>query len=234
MQTSDSGRPGSLRFPHPLPRHPLPIPHPGVTLPAHRPRPAIPAQGLTAPRTPGLDGFNAAADSTAQATLLGCCASLRWARRVAAHRPYPDLEALLAAAEEAAYDLSPAELTEALGREALALPPGAGQPVAHTALSAAHARYESTFGYAFVMCLDDYAPREALDQVLTGIRSRMDNDAEKERALAGEELRRVALGRLRRLLSEPSSAPVPPGGSLPPKRYEPADSDRPDSLYVPV
>ncbi|NUK90090.1 2-oxo-4-hydroxy-4-carboxy-5-ureidoimidazoline decarboxylase, partial [Streptomyces lunaelactis] len=37
----------------------------------------------------------------AEATLLACCGSRRWALRMVAHRPYPDLDALLAASDEA-------------------------------------------------------------------------------------------------------------------------------------
>jgi 2-oxo-4-hydroxy-4-carboxy--5-ureidoimidazoline (OHCU) decarboxylase len=67
---------------------------------------------------------------------------------------------------------------------------------AHTALSAAHAAYEAKFGHAFVICVDNLPPNEALDQVLAGIRSRLANDPEEERVVAAEELRRLAKGRL--------------------------------------
>jgi 2-oxo-4-hydroxy-4-carboxy--5-ureidoimidazoline (OHCU) decarboxylase len=70
---------------------------------------------------------------------------------------------------------------------------------AHTALSAAHAAYESRFGHAFVICLDDASPEETLDQVLTAIRSRLANDPEEERILTAEELRGLARGRLSRM-----------------------------------
>lgn len=62
-------------------------------------------------RTPsgpyGLRRFNAAPATEAEAALLECYGSRRWAQRLAGHRPYPDLDALLAAADEAGYDLSP-------------------------------------------------------------------------------------------------------------------------------
>lgn len=51
----------------------------------------------------------------------------------------------------------------------------------------------------FVICLDGFAPEEALDQVLAGIRSRLTNDPEEERVTTAEELRRLARGRLSRL-----------------------------------
>jgi 2-oxo-4-hydroxy-4-carboxy--5-ureidoimidazoline (OHCU) decarboxylase len=149
-----------------------------------------------------LEPFNSApADSAVQA-LLTCCHSLRWAHRLADHRPYPDLDALLAAADEAVYDLTPADLAEALAGESLTPLPDGAYSAAHTALSAAHAAYESRFGHVFVICLDEFTPGEALDQVLVGIRSRLANDPEEERVVTADELRRLARGRLTRLVRQ--------------------------------
>ncbi|QUW84859.1 2-oxo-4-hydroxy-4-carboxy-5-ureidoimidazoline decarboxylase [Streptomyces mirabilis] len=185
----------------------------GPTLPSHR-LPRLPGQVAlpeqkSAPSSPArLEPFNSApADSVVRA-LLTCCRSLRWAHRLADHRPYPDLDAFLAAADEAAYDLAPADLTEALASESLTLLPDGAYSAAHTALSAAHAAYESRFGHVFVICLDDFSPEESLDQVLVGIRSRLTNDPEEERLVAAEELRRLARGRLTRLLGDAGPWPV--------------------------
>ncbi|WP_443059095.1 2-oxo-4-hydroxy-4-carboxy-5-ureidoimidazoline decarboxylase [Streptomyces sp. NBC_00388] len=170
-------------------------------------RPAIPAQN----RGPSaLHRFNSAPAGTAESVLLGCCASPHWARRLAAHRPYPDLTALLAACDEASYDLSPAELSHALAGE-----PGSGLPhsraprAAHTALSAAHAAYESRFGHAFVICLDEVRPSDHLDQVLSGIHSRLSHEPDEERSVAADELRRLARGRIARLVADPGHAGSP-------------------------
>ncbi|MFD9909108.1 2-oxo-4-hydroxy-4-carboxy-5-ureidoimidazoline decarboxylase [Streptomyces sp. NPDC059063] len=193
--------------PHPLPS--AEEPRRGAPLPSHRAR----ARAIPEP-------LNAAPAKEATRTLLTCCGSRHWAHRVTAHRPYPDLDALLAAADEAAYDLAPADLTEALAAEPLepALPPGSAYSAAATALRAAHAAYESRFGHAFVICLDDTAPSEALDHLLASIRDRLGNDPEEERAVAAEELRRVARGRLTRLV----------------QAWARADGSRSDSPYVPV
>ncbi|WP_189856386.1 2-oxo-4-hydroxy-4-carboxy-5-ureidoimidazoline decarboxylase [Streptomyces poonensis] len=170
---------------------------------------AVPEQTHTGPDPTALERFNAAPARTAERALLTCCRSLRWAHRVAAHRPYPDLGALLAASDEAAYDLTPADLAEALAGESLTALPEDAYSAAHTALSAAHAAYESRFGHVFVICLDDIPPAEALDQVLAGIRSRLTNDPEEELLLTADELRRLARGRLRRLVREPLFPPAP-------------------------
>ncbi|MGW0819859.1 2-oxo-4-hydroxy-4-carboxy-5-ureidoimidazoline decarboxylase [Streptomyces sp. NPDC002845] len=204
---------------------PLPLPtrtrHPrdvaashrrGSTLPAHRlphlpGQVAIPKQTCTSTPT-ALEQFNSAPGDEAERALLTCLRSLRWAHRIAEHRPYPDQEALLAAADEAAYDLTPTDLAEALAGESLTLLPDGAYSAAHTALSAAHAAYESRFGHVFVICLDDVTPEESLDQVLAGIRSRLTNDPEEERLLTAEELRRLARGRLTRLLGHFPARPV--------------------------
>ncbi|MET9799447.1 2-oxo-4-hydroxy-4-carboxy-5-ureidoimidazoline decarboxylase [Streptomyces sp. NPDC006368] len=149
----------------------------------------------------GLARFNAATPRAAEAALLACCGSRRWARRVAAHRPYPTLDALLAAADEAGYDLSAADLDEALADEtAPVLPPGT-PGAAHMALDAAHTAYLSRFGHAFVICLDGYRQDEHVDQVLAGIRCRLGNEPDEERAVAADELRRLARARLSRLVA---------------------------------
>jgi 2-oxo-4-hydroxy-4-carboxy-5-ureidoimidazoline decarboxylase len=152
-----------------------------------------------------LDHLNAAPPGTAEDALLACCGSRRWARRIAAHRPYPDLDALLAAGDEASYDLTPADLDEALADEAvigqLPTADGPGALAAHTALRAAHAEYKRRFGHVFVICLDGLAPAEIRNRVLAEIHARLDNERDAERVKAAEELRRIARGRLIRLFA---------------------------------
>ncbi|MGX1271939.1 2-oxo-4-hydroxy-4-carboxy-5-ureidoimidazoline decarboxylase [Streptomyces phaeoluteigriseus] len=177
----------------------------GSTLPAHRLSdlpdrvavPTLPEQTRTPPPAPAaLEGFNGAPAAEAHRTLLGCLRSLRWAHRVAAHRPYPTLDALLAASDEAAYDLTVGDLTEALSAEPLPSLPEDAYGAAHMALGAAHAAYEARFGHTFVICLDGVPPNETLDRVLEAIRSRLTNDPEEERVVTAEELRRLARERL--------------------------------------
>lgn len=174
----------------------------GPTLSAHRLSrlpgrvaiPTLPEQSRIP--SPALEGFNGAPADEAHRTLLSCLNSLRWARSITDHRPYPTPDALLAASDEAAYDLTPADLAEALAAESLPALPEDAYGAAHTALSAAHAAYESRFGHAFVLYLGDTPPAETPDHILVAIRSRLANDPEKEREVAAEELRRLARGRL--------------------------------------
>lgn len=144
----------------------------------------------------GLTRFNALSPEAAHAALLHCCGSRRWAHRLAVHRPYPDAGVLLAAADEASYDLSQADLTEALAAESSAELEHGASYAALLALDAAHAEYERTFGHAFVVCLDGHPPEEQADQLLAAIRRRMGHEVDEERSISADELRRVAQGRL--------------------------------------
>jgi 2-oxo-4-hydroxy-4-carboxy-5-ureidoimidazoline decarboxylase len=160
-----------------------------------------------------------------------------------AHRPYPDLTSLLAASDEAAYDLSPGELLDAVREECrmlrtdelartflaaddpaalAALPPGPGGPAtpgasgqwspeqlrvvrsmpraARTAVRAAWVAYEQRFGHGFVLSLEGVDPEDALNHVLTTVRSRLALSPEDERVVAAEELRQLARERLTRLI----------------------------------
>ncbi|GAA3166022.1 2-oxo-4-hydroxy-4-carboxy-5-ureidoimidazoline decarboxylase [Streptomyces ramulosus] len=171
----------------------------GIPSQSHGARP--PLSDTAVPAT-----FNALPPDDALAALLTCCGSRRWAQRLARHRPYPDLGALLAASDEGCYDLSAADLDDALAAESASPMPALGTPgpgtlAAHTALRAAHAEYERRFRHAFVICLDGYGEDEALDQMLAGIRTRLGHDPDEERAIAADELRRTVRGRLARLIT---------------------------------
>ncbi|WP_409474859.1 2-oxo-4-hydroxy-4-carboxy-5-ureidoimidazoline decarboxylase [Streptomyces sp. HC307] len=187
-------------------------------MPAHR-FPDLPGQVALPEQTRGtpapLDLFNTAPAEAVQRILLTCLRSPHWAHRLTAHRPYPDLDALLAASDEAAYDLTPGDLAEALAAEALPELPEGVYSAAHTALSAAQAAYESRFGHAFVIYVDDLPPDEALDQILASIRSRLANDPEEERVVAAEELRRLARGRLVNALRGAGNCATSPNGAKP-------------------
>ena len=168
-----------------------------------------PQRGSSSPPQP-LDRLNRASAQTAQAALLRCCGSRRWAWRLAAHRPYPDVDSLLAAADEASYDLAASDIAEALRAEAASegsgpehqhpLFEGPGALAAHTALRAARAAYESRFGHTFVICLDELPPAERLGAMLAALHRRLDTTKDEERAATADELRRLARGRLLRLV----------------------------------
>ncbi|MFI5754334.1 2-oxo-4-hydroxy-4-carboxy-5-ureidoimidazoline decarboxylase [Streptomyces sp. NPDC051569] len=181
----------------------------------------------------GLRCFNAAPLSTAEAALLACCGSRRWSQRLADHRPYPDVDALLAAADEASYDLSFPDLAEALAAEIPLGPPHGAPSAAQIALRAAYAEYESRFGHAFVISLDRHHPDEYLGEVLARIRARLTHEPDHERALAADELRRLARSRLAHLIVQgPGSGD--PDHPHPPNQRRSRISDSPDSPSVAV
>lgn len=208
-----ASRPPSTHHIHPQPSRPPEEPTLSGDTPAARPltrpHPPAPRCGIpwrtprTEPATADLARFNALPHDRAVAALLTCCGCLRWAERIAAHRPYPDLASLLAAGDEAGYDLTPTEQAEALAQEAPApLPPtrpGPSALAAHTALRAAHAAYELRFRHAFVICLDGYRDDELMDQTLHAIRTRLAHEPDEERTVAADQLRRLAGVRLGQL-----------------------------------
>ncbi|MFC9948154.1 2-oxo-4-hydroxy-4-carboxy-5-ureidoimidazoline decarboxylase [Streptomyces pratensis] len=165
----------------------------------------------------GLGRFNDWRRDLAEEALLECCGSSRWAQRLAAHRPYPDLDTLLAASDEAGYDLAPADISEALASESAPCLHHDAPRAAHLALRAAHAAYESRFGHVFVICLDGLHPSQHVDQVLATIRTRLTHEPDEERALTAEEMRRLARGRIIELVTEAGRAP----GPFPPVAYDP-------------
>ncbi|MEV5167513.1 2-oxo-4-hydroxy-4-carboxy-5-ureidoimidazoline decarboxylase [Streptomyces werraensis] len=195
----------------------------GPTLPAHRlpdlpGRVAIPEQSRGAPGTPPpLARFNDAPGPDAERALLSCLHSPRWARLLAGHRPYPDSASLLAAADEATYDLSSEEVAEALAFEPLPSLPEDTYSAAHTALNAAHAAYEAKFGHVFVLCLDGVPENEVLDRVLENIRSRLANDPEDEHQVTKEQLRLLARERLNHTLRDAGSRASDPRTAAPGK-----------------
>ncbi|MFI2291014.1 2-oxo-4-hydroxy-4-carboxy-5-ureidoimidazoline decarboxylase [Streptomyces niveus] len=188
---------------------------------------------MSSDRRAALTRFNDAPADTVEHALLACCANRRWARRLTDHRPYPTVDALLAAADEASYDLSLADLAGALADETSADPHPGAPTAARTALRAAHAAYESSFGHAFVISLDRYRPEERLNQVLAGIRERLAHDPDEERAVAADELRRLARHRVSRLVVDPPPGrhPEPPAPRV---SQESNDYGRPDSPSVAV
>ncbi|WP_443076109.1 2-oxo-4-hydroxy-4-carboxy-5-ureidoimidazoline decarboxylase [Streptomyces sp. NBC_01716] len=206
------------------------------------PRPRSPT--LSSDSHAGLARFNAAPADTVENALLACCGNRRWARRLADHRPYPTVDALLAAADEASYDLSRADLAGALAHETSAGPHHGAPLAARTALRAAHAAYESGFGHAFVISLDHYRPEERLNQMLTRIRERLAHDPDEERAVAADELRRLARSRVARLVNNaghepgghPGLPPAPRRAEAPAPRVSQESNDygRPDSPSVAV
>jgi 2-oxo-4-hydroxy-4-carboxy-5-ureidoimidazoline decarboxylase len=152
-----------------------------------------------------LDTWNALAAAVAERELRAVCAAPRWAREVAAGRPYGSVAALQAAAEAA--------LTDADLDAAMAGHPRIGDRTASgasqreqsgvaaadadvlAALAEGNRAYEERFGHVYLVC----ATGRSAEDLLATLHARLDNDPETERKVALRELaaiNRIRIGRL--------------------------------------
>jgi 2-oxo-4-hydroxy-4-carboxy-5-ureidoimidazoline decarboxylase len=160
-----------------------------------------------------LPDFNSAPAAELTPTLLACCDVPDWAAAVLAERPYTDVDALLATADRAARQFAPADVDRALDAHPRigerAHRPGAeagwsrqeqsgvgGDAGTRQALAEANRAYEERFGRVFLIC----ASGRSGDEVLGSLTSRLGNDAPTEAGVVAEELRKIALLRLERVL----------------------------------
>ena len=160
-----------------------------------------------------VEWFNQLSDEEAASELLAVCHSRRWAKEVAAGRPYADLAALQRAADEVWLDLGPEDWLEAFAahprigegggasadwsRQEQAGVGGAG-PEVQDRLARGNAEYEASFGYVFLISA---AGRDA-EEILAALTERLGNDPDTELRVAAEEHRRITRLRLERLMAE--------------------------------
>lgn len=143
--------------------------------------------------------------------LRACLHVERWVREVADGAPYATLESLLATADAAATPLSPAEIDEALAAHPRigerAVGDGTAQRFSRSEQSSADAddpelaaaiargnlAYEERFGRIFLI----RAAGRSRAQILAELERRLDLGDAEELAVVGEQLREIALLRLR-------------------------------------
>ena len=159
---------------------------------------------------PDLAQLNALPAADAAGVLLGCCAAPGWAARVAAGRPYPTVDGLLAAAEAAWAARAPGDLAAAMaghpriGERGLPGPSRQEQAGVGTdtgvlaALQAANEAYEARFGHVFLICASGRGP----DDILAALHERMGNDGDTELTVAAAEIGKINAIRLRRLVGQ--------------------------------
>ena len=159
----------------------------------------------------GLERFNGLPEAAAVEALLAVCHSRRWAERVAAGRPYQDLEALRAAADRVWTELDPADWLEAFrahprigesggrsagwSRQEQAGVGGADADLRQR-LAAGNAEYEARFGHVFLISA---AGRDAAE-ILAALQDRLGNDPGTELRVAAGEHRRITRLRLEQLV----------------------------------
>jgi OHCU decarboxylase len=160
----------------------------------------------------GLERLNGLPEEAAVAELLAVCHSGRWAERVAAGRPYADLEDLQAAADQVWMALDPADWLEAFkahprigesggrsadwSRQEQAGVGGTGAEVRER-LAAGNAEYERRFGHVFLISA---AGRDAAE-ILDALQARLGNDPGTELRVAAGEHRRITRLRLEKLVA---------------------------------
>ncbi len=166
----------------------------------------------------GLERLNSLPPAEAEAELLKCCGSTRWAGRVADARPFESFGALLEEADRTWWSLgredwleafrshpkigerkAAAEVSEEARRWSEREQAGARGAPAETlaALAEANREYEERFGYIFIVC----ATGKSAEEMLALLRARLGNDAEDELRVAAEEQRRITHLRIEKLLN---------------------------------
>jgi 2-oxo-4-hydroxy-4-carboxy-5-ureidoimidazoline decarboxylase len=145
----------------------------------------------------------------ARAALRSCCGSSRWVDRMMARRPFHSREAVLGAAREEWFALSPEDWREAFSHH----PPigdrgrfpetrrlsareqegvgGASEDIL-TALAEGNRAYEEKFGYIFIVC----ATGKSAEEMLALLRARMANDPQTEIGIAADEQAKITAIRL--------------------------------------
>ena len=162
-----------------------------------------------------VETFNALPEERLRAELLACCAAPAWGAAIAAERPYADRAGLLAVADAAGRSLSWDDVLAGLSAH-----PRIGERAAGDSKEAAWSRveqstaaqsaddaakaelveankvYEERFGHVFLI----FASGRSQAEILAAARQRLGNDETAERAIVTDELRKIALLRLERVL----------------------------------
>jgi len=157
-----------------------------------------------------LEDLNALDPDTAARELLQCCGSSRWARQMAAARPFASAEELMASADRSWGSLERADWLEAFAAHPKIGAGGGGgdwsaQEQAGVAGAAAatlrrfanlNRDYEARFGYIFIVC----ATGKSAAEMLGLLERRIGNDPEAEIRIAADEQRKITRLRLTKLL----------------------------------
>ena len=156
--------------------------------------------------------FNGLSRVAAEEELLACCASRRWAAKVAAGRPYASVAALLGAAGAEVRALGWADVEEALNAHPRIgdRPAGDGRgeqwsrgeqsgvgDADRAALAEGNIAYEERFGHVFLICASGRGSKEMLAE----LRERLGNEPATERAVVHGELVKITELRLRKLFT---------------------------------
>lgn len=164
-----------------------------------------------------LETFNALDDAAAADALRRCCVSANWVAGVLAGRPFASAEALRETANAVWEGLAEADFLEAFeGHPKIGDVTSLKAKYADTGSLAASEQsgvagadddiirrladgnraYEERFGFIFIVCATGKSAREMCEL----LESRIDNDRDRELAIAAEEQRKILQLRLESML----------------------------------
>jgi OHCU decarboxylase len=157
-----------------------------------------------------LAELNRLPDARAEAELLGCCASHRWAHLMALERPFASVAVMTALAQRLWWSLAAADWLEAfaahprIGERATSAWSAQEQAHAMETHDAVRARlvagnraYEERFGYTFIVS----ATAKSADEILVMLEQRLRSEPEDELQIAADEQRKITEIRLSKLIT---------------------------------
>lgn len=163
-----------------------------------------------------VDAINAMPPDVLRPAFARCCESRRWIESMIADMPFASADQLFAVAERHWRSLSNADWLEAFAGhprigdlESIRKRFGATADLCHgeqagvsdagesviRALADGNREYEERFGYIFIVC----ASGKSAAEMLAILRSRLDNDSERELAIAADEQWKITRLRLEKL-----------------------------------
>lgn len=162
--------------------------------------------------------WNEADEASALEAMLACCAGRRWARAMAALRPFRSVETLSLTADEVWSTMQEADWMEAfaahprIGESAASLAKTkagewSNQEQSSTAgaagailaqLAEGNVLYEQRFGFTYIVC----ATGKSAEEMLATLHRRLTNDRETELREAAEQQRQIMQIRLGKWLVE--------------------------------
>ena len=156
-----------------------------------------------------LGELNHLDSARAEAELLRCCGSRRWARAMAEARPFASLDTMIAAGAARWEALAPDDWLEAFAAHpsigersvsAWSTEEQAGMASAaddeRARLAASNAAYRARFGYIFIVCATGRSPAE----MLAMIEARLSNPPAIELRVAADEQQKITGLRLAKLV----------------------------------
>ena len=164
-----------------------------------------------------LADLNSLTREEAQKELLKCCGSGVWAKRLAAHHPYANIDQVLEQSETIWWSLAPDDWLEAFRSH-----PKIGEQKAEVATTKAaekwaeqeqsgthnaqeevlaelaelNLRYEERFGFIFIVC----ATGKTASEILSLLRQRINNHPDEELRIAAAEQAKITALRILKLL----------------------------------